>query len=95
MNAAELRAARLALGLSQPQLAALLGVHPRTIGQWEHDTRGIPPYLHLALHALATNPPPGYHLPPPSERRGGRAGNPELIAGRSLRRSRFTKENSK
>jgi len=39
-------------GLSQPALAALLGVHPLTVSKWERAENGIPPYLKLALECL-------------------------------------------
>lgn len=35
MNNTEIRAARERMGLTQEQLAQQVGVHPRTIGNWE------------------------------------------------------------
>lgn len=52
MTPAELRATRARLGLTQPALAALLGVHPLTVSQWETGRRAIPAFLHLALKQL-------------------------------------------
>ncbi len=46
MNAAEIRTIRDRLGLTQPQLAQLLGVHALTVSKWE---RGIlTPSVHQA-----------------------------------------------
>lgn len=42
MTADELRKIRKALGLTQPALAARLGVHPVTVARWEISTRRIP-----------------------------------------------------
>lgn len=53
MTAAELRAHRRALGLSQLQLARALGVDHSTVFRWEQGTRAVPPLLALALEALA------------------------------------------
>jgi DNA-binding XRE family transcriptional regulator len=52
MQPAELQAWRATLGLSQSQLAALLGVRTMTVSRWETGTRTIPTFLHLALEAL-------------------------------------------
>jgi DNA-binding XRE family transcriptional regulator len=38
--------------LTQGALAGLLGVHRVTIAKWEAETRGIPPFLNLALAGL-------------------------------------------
>lgn len=52
MTPAELQDARARLGLTQPALAELLGVHPLTVSQWETERRAIPAFLHLALKQL-------------------------------------------
>lgn len=52
MTSAELQDWRYRAGLSQPGLAALLGVHWLTISKWETGQHGIPAYLHLALWAI-------------------------------------------
>jgi len=39
-------------GLTQKELADLLGVRNMTIYRWECGMRSISPYLHLALEAL-------------------------------------------
>jgi transcriptional regulator with XRE-family HTH domain len=60
----ELRRRRLALGLSQPALAAQLGVHPNTVWRWE--LNGVPllrvQLVRLSLERLeqkeATDAPP-------------------------------------
>jgi len=39
-------------GLTQKELANLLGVRNMTIYRWECGMRSISPYLHLALEAL-------------------------------------------
>lgn len=76
MTTDELRAWRTTLGLSQGQLAALLGVSPGSVANWEQGIHDIPPFLHLALWALEHCPPPGFYLPPPILRRGGKPGRP-------------------
>ena len=54
MNGPDLRAARQELGLSQSQLAALLGVSRYLISKWEREDVGIahPRILELALTEL-------------------------------------------
>ena len=41
MNGAELRAERLALGITQRQLALMLGVHVNTVACWERGDKVI------------------------------------------------------
>lgn len=53
MTPADLKAWRAEQGLTQPALAALLGIHEVTLSRWERGERDIPPYLHLALEALS------------------------------------------
>jgi transcriptional regulator with XRE-family HTH domain len=55
MTAAELRAARKRLGLTQAQLAALLDIPQPTIARWERGTIAIRhgTLLRLALERLA------------------------------------------
>ncbi len=79
MTPTELRERRAQLGLSQPQLAALLDVDPSAVAHWEQERRAIPGFLHLALHALEHDPPPGFHLPSPILRRGAKPGRPRAI----------------
>ena len=74
MTPTELRERRDALALSQPQLAALLDTSVTNLRNWEQGRAAIPGYLHLAIYALETTPPPGFHLP--FFRRGGKAGRP-------------------
>lgn len=49
MTPAELKATRARLGLSQPALARLLGVHPLTVSKWERGLHHIPKMVELAL----------------------------------------------
>jgi DNA-binding transcriptional regulator YiaG len=48
MTPDEIRAWREEAGVSQAQLAELLGVHAMTVSRWER-AGGAPPYLRLAL----------------------------------------------
>jgi len=52
MTPAELKAKRAALGLSQGQLARVLGVHRQTVSKWERGVYEIFPWLPLALDGL-------------------------------------------
>jgi len=52
VNRLQVKAWRKAHGLSQPQLARLLGVSVSAIMRWEAGERDVPPYLHLALRGL-------------------------------------------
>ncbi len=52
MEPEELKRRRENLGMTQQQLADLLGVNQMTVSRWERDERGIPPYLHLALQTI-------------------------------------------
>lgn len=54
MTPAELIAERERMGLTQARLAALLGVHLRTVSSWEQGRQAVPPFLRLALQALDT-----------------------------------------
>lgn len=51
-NKDTLREARLKLKLSQTALADELGVHFRTVQNWEKGTTSIPSTVHLALEKL-------------------------------------------
>ena len=53
MTPADLQTWRKEAGFSQSGLAAVLGVDVMTVSRWERGTREIPPFLHLALRALA------------------------------------------
>ncbi|MEJ5330213.1 MAG: helix-turn-helix transcriptional regulator [Desulfobaccales bacterium] len=52
MDKEGLKAWRRRHGLSQRQLAGLLGVTPMAVAFWEWGKRKIPPLLPLALEAL-------------------------------------------
>ena len=52
MTPAEFRAARLAMGLEQTELAAMMGVDPKTIGNRERACTTVPPLYALAMDAL-------------------------------------------
>ena len=52
MNPVEIVARREALGLSQVQLAALLGVAQNTVSAWERGKRNIPAGVHTDLESL-------------------------------------------
>jgi DNA-binding transcriptional regulator YiaG len=48
----DLRTRRLALHLSQKQLAEVLSVSTSTVAHWEQGVQAIPVYLDLALQTL-------------------------------------------
>jgi transcriptional regulator with XRE-family HTH domain len=52
MKAADLKAWRDRHGMSQIELAKLLGMHVVTIARWETDARAIPALLPLALRTI-------------------------------------------
>jgi transcriptional regulator with XRE-family HTH domain len=52
MDGRELYARRLALGLSQPALAAVLDTTQATVSRWEAGTRRIPPGIEDELHQV-------------------------------------------
>ena len=52
MTPAELTAWREKAGYSQIELAEILGVTNVSVSRWEHGTREIPSFLHLALECL-------------------------------------------
>ena len=53
MTAAEVFAIRSQLGLSQVQLAQLLGVHPLTVSKWERGVLGPTPHQGALLQSFA------------------------------------------
>jgi transcriptional regulator with XRE-family HTH domain len=53
MKPDELKAARLALGLSQQGLAERLRISVGSVSRWERGVQLIPPYLALAMAELA------------------------------------------
>ncbi len=52
MTPAEVAAVRSAVGLTQGQLAQLLGVHPLTVSKWERSVLVPSPYQAALLHAF-------------------------------------------
>jgi DNA-binding transcriptional regulator YiaG len=55
MNADELARWRHTYGVSQKTLSQYLGIHSMTVSRWEQGGAQIPPYLPLALDALAAD----------------------------------------
>ena len=53
MTAAELQKLREKLGLSQVQLAQLLGVHPLTVSKWERGILAPTPHQNALLESFA------------------------------------------
>ena len=54
MTPTEIKAWREERGLSQREMADVLGVRQATVSRWESGERVPPPYLRLALEMLAT-----------------------------------------
>jgi transcriptional regulator with XRE-family HTH domain len=52
MTGEDLKNWRKKWGITQGELAQLLGTYQETISRWERDKRGIPSHLFLALEAL-------------------------------------------
>lgn len=52
MTPTDLTARRLRLGLSEAQLAAVLGTHRTAVIRWERGQRSIPPYLWRAMEHI-------------------------------------------
>lgn len=55
MNSLDIKKIREALGVSQEQLAEMVGVHPRTVQNWESGTT-IPKSKHAILRDLVIKP---------------------------------------
>ena len=53
MNSLDVKKIRKQLGVSQEQLAEMIGVHTRTVQNWEAGT-AIPKSKHAILHNIAT-----------------------------------------
>lgn len=52
MEGAELKQRREAVGYSQGDMAALLGVHTMTLSKWEREVLPVPLYIELALRTI-------------------------------------------
>ena len=52
IEASELKKRRLALAMTQEQLAEALSVAVNTVARWERSERKIPPFLDLALETI-------------------------------------------
>jgi transcriptional regulator with XRE-family HTH domain len=52
MTGQDIKNWRKRFGITQIELARLLGTYQETISRWERDKRGIPSHLSLALEAL-------------------------------------------
>jgi len=52
MTGQDLKNWRKRWGITQIELARLLGTYQETISRWEREKRGIPSHLSLALEAL-------------------------------------------
>jgi DNA-binding transcriptional regulator YiaG len=55
MTPEEFKHRRLLMGLSQTQLAQILGVQSMTISSWERRRRAMPPYIALLLRQVETD----------------------------------------
>ena len=52
MIGADLKNWRKKWGITQGELARMLGTYQETISRWEREKRGVPSHLSLALEAL-------------------------------------------
>lgn len=52
MTHEELTARRKELGLTQAELARMLGVPPLTVWKWEHDRQSVPALMTMALRGV-------------------------------------------
>lgn len=52
MDGEELKKRRNDLGMTQAELADLLGVKPNTVARWENGVLPVPAYLPLALQTI-------------------------------------------
>lgn len=56
MTGLDIASMRERLGLTQTQLASILGVHYVTVSRWETGHYKVPPYHVAILQAIANNP---------------------------------------
>jgi transcriptional regulator with XRE-family HTH domain len=70
MKGAELREWRLALGLTQQELADKLEVSRNTVARWERDEMAIPGFLHLALKSIESEAANGVASKSPPKGKG-------------------------
>ena len=52
MKGKELKARRAALGMTQVQLAEVLGVQPNTVARWENGVLAVPKLVALAMDTV-------------------------------------------
>jgi len=52
MEGEELKEKRIALGLTQVQLAEILGVKPNTVARWERGLLAVPRTVELAMETV-------------------------------------------
>jgi transcriptional regulator with XRE-family HTH domain len=52
MESDELKEKRIALGLTQAQLAEILGVKPNTVARWERGLLAVPRTVELAMETV-------------------------------------------
>lgn len=52
MEGEELKERRIALGLTQVQLAEILGVKPNTVARWERGLLAVPRTVELAMETV-------------------------------------------
>jgi transcriptional regulator with XRE-family HTH domain len=52
MESDELREKRIALGLTQAQLAEILAVKPNTVARWERGLLSVPRTVELAMETI-------------------------------------------
>lgn len=52
MKGKELKARRASLGITQVQLAGILGVQPNTVARWENGVLDVPRVVALALDTV-------------------------------------------
>jgi transcriptional regulator with XRE-family HTH domain len=65
-----LKTKREALGFTQVQLAAILGVQPNTVARWENGVLAVPKVVVLAMETIERSFPKPAKTKRPEKRRG-------------------------
>jgi len=67
-----LKTKRAALGITQVQLAEILGVQPNTVARWENGVLAVPKVVILAMETVERSVPKTAKTKRPEKRRGSR-----------------------